>query len=68
MKDCFAYINRRCGSLTVKKCEGKNCNFYKSKEQQLKDKEKAIERILSLDEYKIEHINKAYYKGKLEVN
>lgn len=66
MKDCFAYKNNRCTALIVKNCEG--CNFYKTKDQQVKDKEKAMERILSLDKEVVDHINQTYYKGKLEVD
>lgn len=65
-EDCFAYKNNRCTALIVKKCE--DCNFYKTKDQSKLDKERAMERILSLDNEVIEHINQTYYKGKLEVD
>lgn len=66
MKDCFAYINGRCRALTVKKCEGSRCNFYKSKDQQLNDKERARQRVLSLNKNTKRHIIDKYYKGKMK--
>ena len=67
-KDCFAYRNKRCTILTIKKCEGPECVFYKTKEQFDLDQEKAMERILSLDKDLQYHINETYYGGKMGGN
>lgn len=38
-KDCFGYRNpERCGVLSEMVCKNKNCSFYKSKEQFIKDR------------------------------
>ena len=68
MRDCFAYKNRKCLALTVTKCQGIECSFYKTKEQAKEDEDRAIKRILSLDKERIQHINESYYEGKLEVD
>ncbi|WP_296972593.1 hypothetical protein [Tepidanaerobacter sp. EBM-38] len=65
MQDCFAYKHNSCTALKVRQCEG--CSFYKTKEQYELDRQKAIEKILSLDEDKRDYIIKTYYGGKLEV-
>ena len=59
MKDCFAYKNRQCAVLTVRRCE--NCSFYKTKEQYFLDQEKALNRIYSLDEKLQKHISETYH-------
>lgn len=67
MEDCFAYVNKKCAVLTYRKCRGDKCNFYKSKEKYQEDKEKAMDRVLSLDQETLEYINSKYYDGSLEV-
>ncbi len=67
MEDCFGYINKKCAILKSRKCEGSDCSFYKSKDKYQEDQEKAMERVLSLDEETREHINMKYYDGLLEV-
>jgi hypothetical protein len=67
-KDCFAYRNKRCTILTIKKCEGEKCPFYKTKEQFKLGQEKAMERILTLDKELQDHINETYYGGKMGGN
>jgi len=66
MQDCFAYKHNRCTALKVKQCEG--CSFYKTKEQYHLDKQRAMERILSLDADRRDYIIKTYYGGRLEVD
>lgn len=63
-ENCFAYKNNRCTALKVKNCEG--CNFYKTKDQQLNDKERARQRVLSLNKNTKRNIIDKYYKGKMK--
>ena len=63
-QECFAYKNKRCIALTVTKCEGLNCSFYKTKEEAEASRNKARERIMSLDKEKRDHIIETY---RLEV-
>jgi hypothetical protein len=60
--DCFAYTNRGCKALKARNCEG--CNFYKTEEEAEVGRAKAMERIMSLDKDKRDHIIETY---KLEV-
>ena len=48
MGDCFAYRNKSCTILTIKKCEGPECVFYKTKEQFELDQEREQWREYSL--------------------
>lgn len=59
---CFAYANRACTALKVKKCEG--CNFYKTKEEAEASRLKALKIIRSLDKDRRDQIIESY---KLEV-
>ncbi len=65
MKDCFAHKRNSCTALKVKDCEG--CGFYKTKEQFKRDQQRAMKRILSLDDEQREHIINTYYNGQMEV-
>jgi hypothetical protein len=67
MEGCFGYINKKCAILKSRKCEGFECSFYKSKEKYQQDQEKAMDRVLSLDQENLEYINMRYYDGLLEV-
>lgn len=67
MEDCFGYINKKCAVLKSRKCEGAECSFYKSKEKYQQDQEKAMEKVLSLDESTLERINMKYFDGLMEV-
>lgn len=67
MVDCYGYINKKCAVLKSRKCEGAKCSFYKSKEKYQQGQEKAMERVLSLDEKTLEHINMKYFDGLMEV-
>lgn len=67
MVDCYGYINKKCAVLKSRKCEGAECSFYKSKEKYQQDQEKAMDKVLSLDEGTLEHINMKYYDGLMEV-
>lgn len=69
MQDCFAYRNRKCSVLTVKKCIGKECGFYKTLEQYQLDRQKALEKIRSLDADIQKHIFETYHlKGGREIS
>lgn len=65
MDKCFAYINRGCMALKVRECN--NCNFFKTKEEAEEGKQKAIDRINSLDKEKRDLIKETYYGLKQEV-
>lgn len=60
--DCFAYKQNSCTALKVKQCEG--CSFYKTKEQYELDRQKALERIRSLDAERQKYILEKYYRGE----
>lgn len=67
MEDCFANYRGKCIIFKSGKCEGMDCGFYKTKEQQLRDRKKSRQRILSLDEDVKKHIVDKYYQGKMEL-
>ncbi len=62
MNDCFAFKQRSCGALTVKKCEG--CSFYKTIEEYEAGHQRAMERIQSLDKVHRELILDKYYRKR----
>lgn len=63
MTDCFAICgNGYCGALG-KQCGGKECGFYKTKEQQAQSLEKSKSRLRSLPEYQQQAIADKYYGG-----
>lgn len=64
-RDCFGYKNGECNILTVNKCEGPSCGFYKTKEQLQKERQQVIRHIQSLDLFTQEHIQETYFSGKL---
>lgn len=64
MRDCFGYKNGKCHILTVNKCEGPSCGFYKTREQLQKERQQAIRHIHSLDLSIQEHIQETYFGGK----
>lgn len=66
-RDCFAYKNKRCKILKLRKCKGTDCGFYKTEEEFKLGQKKALERILSLDKEKRDYIIETYYGGKIEV-
>lgn len=66
-KECFANRKGRCKILTVRKCSGVNCNFYKTKEQLEVEREQALQRISSLDQDRRKKIMDNYYGGKLDL-
>lgn len=65
MKDCFAYDKGKCKALKRKRCKG--CNFFKSKKQAALGRQKAIDRIMSLDKEKRDSIIQKYYGINREV-
>ncbi len=62
MDKCFAYTDRWCKALKVKECE--DCSLFKTKGEAEEGRKKAIERVMSLDKDKRDHIIETY---KLEV-
>lgn len=62
MRDCFAYVNGKCSALETKDCDG--CSFYKTKEQYEMDRQKALERIRSLNVERQKYIFEKYYGGE----
>ena len=65
--NCFGLKNGKCKVLKEEKCEGCDCGFYKTKEQYHKDRQKALERLRSLDRATLLNINDTYYRGKMNV-
>lgn len=61
-KQCFAYGKNQCKILKEKKCEG--CRFYKTKKEAESDRQKAIERIHSLDEKARSYVMEKYHGKK----
>lgn len=66
-KDCFGYKNRRCIVLKSRKCKGIQCGFYKANDEYELGKEKALERISSLDEGTRRNIIETYYSGRVDM-
>ncbi|WP_051531146.1 hypothetical protein [Clostridiisalibacter paucivorans] len=66
-KHCFAYRNRKCKVLKVKKCEGDSCPFFKTKARADEDQKKVFRRINSLDPATRRNIMDLYYGGKMSL-
>lgn len=64
MDRCFAYDKKGCRALKIKEC--KDCNFYKTKEEAEEGREKALNRIMNLDEEVRRNIIDTYYNGEIE--
>lgn len=63
---CFALSsNNRCRILTVLKCPGSSCIFFKTREQAEESHRKANARLASLDKEYQKHIADTYYHGKM---
>ena len=63
---CFALTeNNRCRILTVVKCPGSSCSFYKTAKQAAESRRKANARLASLDKAYQKHIADTYYHGKM---
>lgn len=63
---CFALSNQnRCTVLTVAKCPGSSCPFFKTPEQAMESKRKAYARLASLDKAHQKHIADTYYHGNM---
>ena len=60
---CFAFKRRSCKALTNSRCEGVDCGFYKTKDQQKVDQKRALERIRSLPVDQQDYIMTKYYNG-----
>jgi hypothetical protein len=63
--NCFALRKGRCNALSVEKCEGKRCSFYKTEAQDKEIRKKVMQRINSLDKPLQMHISETYYGGKM---
>lgn len=61
MNKCAFDLDKKCSALNVKDCEG--CNFYKTKEQLKKGREKATDRLMTLDRALLNDIKANYYNG-----
>ena len=66
-RDCFGYKNRRCTVLKSRKCEGIQCGFYKTNEEYELGRERALERINSLDDATRRNIIETYYGGRMDM-
>lgn len=64
MKRCFAQEGDGCKVLTVKKCKGYECSFFKTPEDAEASRKKANQRLASLDAETQAHIADTYYGGK----
>ena len=62
MNKCAFDRGKKCFALTTKKCNG--CNFYKTKEQLKEGREKATDRLMTLDMVTLKHIKAKYYCGR----
>ena len=59
--DCFAYQPTKCVALTKKNCNG--CTFYKTTSAVKADREKAMNRIITLDIETQDIIARDYFGG-----
>jgi hypothetical protein len=66
-KMCFAYRDRKCKILKVKKCQSERCSFFKTTTQAEEDQRKAFRRIKSLDPAVKRSIMELYYGGKMSL-
>lgn len=62
MNNCAFDLGKRCHAMTEKKCDC--CKFYKTKEQLKAGREKATERLMTLDRELLSHIKFKYHIGK----
>lgn len=63
MKDKCAFdLGKRCHAMTTKKCD--DCKFYKTKEQLKEGREKATDRLITLDRALLNDIKSKYYNGR----
>lgn len=63
-KICYANKGNQCRILTVARCIGENCSFFKTTEEQKEGQKKANIRIASLDKAVQKYIADTYYKGR----
>ncbi len=61
---CFANKGNQCRILTVGKCTGDNCSFFRTSQEQKERIKKANARIASLDKTAQKYIADIYYKGR----
>lgn len=63
---CFAQSGKStCAALTVKKCRGYLCPFFKTAEEDKESQRKAYKRLAGLDKATQVSIASAYYGGKM---
>ena len=63
-KICFANKGSQCKALTVTRCTGDGCSFYKTSKEQSLDIKRVYARIASLDKAVQKYISDTYYKGR----
>lgn len=62
MDKCAFDLGKRCHAMTEKKCDG--CKFFKTKEQLKAGREKATDRLMTLDRELLNDIKAKYYSGR----
>lgn len=63
--DCCFKTEKMCTALNTKECFGiDKCAFFKTAEQNAKDREKSNERLRGIDIKKQEYIAKKYYGNR----
>lgn len=64
--DCIGYEPKEvCGILSVTRCKGYDCVFFKTQEEDREIKKKVMKRIASLDILKQQYIAAKYYDGQM---
>lgn len=66
-KKCFAYDNGKCKILQIRKCEGPECNFLKTKKEFDEGHLRALKRIKDLDEIDRRNILRIYYPNEKKI-
>jgi hypothetical protein len=66
-KTCFAYDAKKNICVALHDCTdcGKNCAFYKTREQAVADNQRHDDRLRSLKGYEQAGISRTYYNGKI---
>lgn len=64
--DCIGYeLKKPCALLTINRCLGLGCVFFKTPEQARQKKARAMKRLASLDIFKQRYIADKYYAGQM---
>lgn len=59
---CAFDLDEKCSALLVKDCKG--CTFYKTKEQLKAGREKATERLMTMDRNFLDYVKGKYYNQR----